>query len=462
VALPLLGGRFGYGKAGSALLQASQEAVKGHNDMGKVLTGDKKTAYEEWVRTGLVDLTMVHDLAGVAAGRDNQLHGHMRTFMQVMSFMFHHAERFNRQATALAAYRLAREAGQSHEEALRTSVELTKTSHFDYSAGNRPRFMQGPVAQVVFLFKQYAQNLIYTFARNAVKSFQGDREAMRTLSGLLVTHSLAAGILGLPLVTTLLGAASMLGGGDDDPWDAEVALRRFLADLFGEKAGEVIAHGVSRLTPWDVSGRVGADHLIFPDVQEGLQGANAFDAYVAGLLGPVVGMGVNWAKAFQQWGRGDLGRAVETALPAMAKGPWRSIRYASEGGAKDRNGIMVADDITLPEHAGQWLGFSAGRVREAQEAKAAVYERDQALQRRRQQLLDAYAGHMVKKEDTSDDMAAIGAWNAQHPNRVIAGLHLQNAVRTRMKHLAQAKEGIYLPPKRGMDARAYGDFADGE
>jgi hypothetical protein len=36
---------------------------------------------------------------------------------------------------------------------------------------------------------------------------------------------MAAGLLGLQLATTLLAAASMIGGSDDDPWDAEVALR---------------------------------------------------------------------------------------------------------------------------------------------------------------------------------------------------------------------------------------------
>ena len=42
-------------------------------------------------------------------------------------------------------------------------------------------------------------------------------EAHKTLGGLLVMHGVAAGALGLPMVTTLLVADSMLGGDDDDP-----------------------------------------------------------------------------------------------------------------------------------------------------------------------------------------------------------------------------------------------------
>src|SRR3546814_6059141 len=87
----------------------------------------------------------------------------------------------------------------------------------------------------------------------------------------------SAVLLGLPMVTTLLAAASMVGGDDDEPWDAKVALQNMLADTFGQKAAEVMAHGLSRLTPWDISGRVGLDRLIFPDVQEGLEGQRLWE-----------------------------------------------------------------------------------------------------------------------------------------------------------------------------------------
>lgn len=461
VAYPLLAARFGPIKALQALTTASKLAMQGHNDMSKILKGDELAAYKEWVRTGLVDITMAHDLAAVASGRDDQLFGHARTAMKAMSFLFHHAERFNRQATALAAYRLARDAGQNHDDAFRASVDLTKAGHFDYSAGNRPRVMQGPLAQVLFLFKQYSQNLIYTFARNAYQAAKGNREAQRALAGLLVTHFLAAGLLGLPAATTLLGAASMFGGGGDDPWDAQVALRRFLADLFGDQAGEVLAHGLSRLTPFDMSGRLGADKLIFPDVQEGLAAPDMFNQYMAGLLGPVVGMGVNAAKAVHSIARGDWERGLEMMMPAMLNAPMRAGRYAAEG-VKDRTGITILPEVNPVEVAGQALGLSPSRAREAQEVKSAIYERDKALQQRRAQLLDQYATAKVKGDDTTDQMEAIRAFNQANPTRVIAGMAMARAVRLRVKHIALAKEGIYLPPKRALDARQYGDFGDDE
>lgn len=458
VAYPVLGGRYGFGKAGSALLTASKDAMRGHNDMSKVLSGDELLAYQGWVKTGLIDVSMAHDLAGISQGEDHKLWGKMRPVMQVASWMFHHAEKFNRQATALAAYRLARGKGMTHDEAYTAAVEDTYAGHFDYSAGNRPRIMQGAVARVVLLFKQYAQNMIYTFSSNAALAFKGDKKALKTLSGLLVSHALAAGILGLPLVNTLLAAASLLGSDDDEPWDAKIALRNMMADAFGNDAAEVMAHGLSRATPFDISSRVGLNQLLLPDVQEGLEGGRLAESYLVSLSGPIAGVAVNWGKGMHNILGGDVQRGLEQMVPAALRGPMKAIRYSQEG-VKDRSGIDILPETTLTEELGQGFGLSPSRAREAQEGKSAIYKTDRALQRRRQELMSAYAHRVMNEEDPSEDIAAISAFNQLHPNRMIAPLHLVQSVRVRLQHQAQSEQGIFLPARRS-DAREAGRFAE--
>ncbi|EJE52165.1 hypothetical protein PMI14_03143 [Acidovorax sp. CF316] len=193
-------------------------------------------------------------------------------------------------------------------------MKATYDGHFDYSSNNRPRVIQGNVARVL-LFKQYGQNMVYTLVRNAQQSLKGATpkertDARKALAGLLTMHGLAAGALGLPMVTTLLAAASMIGGSDNEPWDAQVALQNMLADTLGQKPAEVLAHGLLRLTPWDISGRVGLDKLIFPDVQEGLEGQRLAESAMTAALGPVAGIGVNALK-----GRAGLGRGPVPARP---------------------------------------------------------------------------------------------------------------------------------------------------
>lgn len=238
MAYPVMGAKWGYGKAASALLLASKQTVQAKNDISKILTGDELAAYNRAVADGTIDVTMAHDLAGISQGEDAKVTWALRPVMKVASFMFHHAERFNRQATFIASYRLAKESGAGLEAAFEQAKKATYDGHFDYSASNRPRIMQGNVARVVFLFKQYGQNMIYTMSRQAYLATQSldpkeRAEARKQLGGMLVLHAAAAGALGLPLVGALLSAASFIGSDDDEPWDAEVALKNAMADAMG-------------------------------------------------------------------------------------------------------------------------------------------------------------------------------------------------------------------------------------
>lgn len=252
VAYPVMAAKWGYAGAARELLRASKQIGlrfgEKFNTIEDSLNGDEKAAFRKAADYGVIDLSQAHDLAG---------------------------------ADSDAAFEQAKKA--------------TYDGHFDYAAQNRPRFMMGNAAKVVFLFKQYSQNILYALGRNAYLAFKGDKQARKTLAGLLVSHAMASGILGLPFVSTLLAVASMLGSDDDDPWDAEAALRNMLADTFGDKAGEVLAKGFSRLTPLDVSGRLGLDQLVFPDIQDGLEGKKWAESLVVGSTGAVVGAGIGAA-----------------------------------------------------------------------------------------------------------------------------------------------------------------------
>ncbi|HFC3403395.1 TPA: PLxRFG domain-containing protein [Neisseria gonorrhoeae] len=299
VAYPVMAAKWGYAGAARELLRASKQIGlrfgEKFNTIEDSLNGDEKAAFRKAADYGVIDLSQAHDLAGVANGDPGLAGSAWQKVMDKAAWLFHHAEKFNRQVTFVAAYRLAKRAGADSEAAFEQAKKATYDGHFDYAAQNRPRFMMGNAAKVVFLFKQYSQNILYALGRNAYLAFKGDKQARKTLAGLLVSHAMASGILGLPFVSTLLAVVSMLGSDDDDPWDAEAALRNMLADTFGDKAGEVLAKGFSRLTPLDVSGRLGLDQLVFPDIQDGLEGKKWAESLVVGSTGAVVGAGIGAA-----------------------------------------------------------------------------------------------------------------------------------------------------------------------
>ncbi|HFB9561986.1 TPA: PLxRFG domain-containing protein [Neisseria gonorrhoeae] len=299
VAYPVMAAKWGYAGAARELLRASKQIGlrfgEKFNTIEDSLNGDEKAAFRKAADYGVIDLSQAHDLAGVANGDPGLAGSAWQKVMDKAAWLFHHAEKFNRQVTFVAAYRLAKRAGADSEAAFEQAKKATYDGHFDYAAQNRPRFMMGNAAKVVFLFKQYSQNILYALGRNAYLAFKGDKQARKTLAGLLVSHAMASGILGLPFVSTLLAVVSMLGSDDDDPWDAEAALRNMLADTFGDKAGEVLVKGFSRLTPLDVSGRLGLDQLVFPDIQDGLEGKKWAESLVVGSTGAVVGAGIGAA-----------------------------------------------------------------------------------------------------------------------------------------------------------------------
>ncbi|MCL4771115.1 MAG: PLxRFG domain-containing protein, partial [Burkholderiaceae bacterium] len=464
VAYPVMGARWGFAKAGAALLQASQEAARGKNDITASLTADEKAAFDEAVRSGVIDVTMAHDLAGIAQGEDRNVSHKLQPVMKAASFLFHHAEKFNRQVTFVAAYRLAREAGADAKAAYAQAAQATYDGHFDYSANNRPRVMQGNVARVLLLFKQYGQNMVYTLVRSAQQSLKGATpearaQARKALGGLLTTHAMAAGVLGLPMVTTLLAAASMIGGDDDEPWDAKVALQNLLADTFGQKPAEVLAHGLSRLTPWDISGRVGLDKLIFPDVQEGLEGQRLAESAMTAALGPVAGIGINVLKGLQEMSEGRYLRGLETMAPSVARGPLKALRYGSEG-VKDKSGIVVQDEVDAAALWGQAAGFSPSSVRNAYEGKSAIVSHDRALQARRSALVEQFAMAAMAKDEEGKAEAreAIAKFNEKNQNRRIQPMQLAQSVAMRQKRIREAQDGVYLPGKR-RDAMEAGRFA---
>lgn len=487
VAYPIMGAKWNFDKAAQELLKASNDFRKGvefHKvkwegtktdlyktmsaDISKFLSKDEKQAYDDAVARGVIDVTQAHDLAAIAQGEDSGVMWKTRPIMRAASVMFHHAERFNREVTFIAAYRLARKAGSSHESAFDQAVDVTYKGHFDYSSGNRPRIMQGNVAKVLLLFKQFGQNMIYTLARQTYQSIKAEtaaqrKEARKTLGAILAMHATFAGTLGLPMVGMLLSVASWMGGDDDDPWDAEVALRNYLAEAFGPTISTLLMKGAPRaLTPLDMSGRVGINNLLLPDVQEGLEGKRWAESAMASALGPVAGIGLNVAKGAQEISEGHNLRGVETMLPVFLKNFAKTYRYGEEG-VQDKTGVSIMDEVGSMDLLVQGMGFSPSDVRTANEGKSAIYQLDKKLNERRGRLMALWSrAQLMDDQNEMDEIwEEIQGFNERNPSRRITRVNLNQSYKNRQRRIERSEDGIYLSRNR-QDARSAGYFAFGE
>lgn len=465
VAYPIMGAKWGFDKAGKELLIASKQAAKALNDIQSILTTDEKKAVEAAISSGVIDKTQAHDLAGVARGEDDSVMWKIRKPMEWASFMFHHAEKFNRQVTFVASYRLARQAGFDTKSAILQARDMTWDTQYNYEQSNRPRIMQGNWQRVIFLFKQYGQNMTYTLLRNAYLAAKGDKQALRTLAGMLVMHGTFAGILGLPLVSTLLSAASMLGGDDDEPWDAEIALRNYLAELLGDDASEVISKGLPRALGIDLSSRVGLDSLILPRMQEGLEGQRAGENTLAAFAGPVFGIGVNAMAGISDIQNGNTLIGTEKLLPKAVRDLVKTYRYATEG-IIDKTGIEIVpqENISLSDVGQQALGFRSGKIAQAQEGKSAIYKMDKEIGSKRQRLMNRYAkaymaGDVVAADEAWQDIKRFNAGiGKDYPKLKITKPKLMQSIKQRRRRIEDAEDGIYLPSSREA-SRQYGSFA---
>lgn len=457
VAYPQMGAKWGFDKAFAELNKAGLQSIKGGNDISKSLQGDELKAYNEAVRRGVIDVTQAHDLAGIAQGEDSGVMWKLRPIMRWASFIFHQAERFNREVTFVASYRLAKSTGVSHNIAFEQAMKATYDGHFDYSSGNRPRVMQGNVAKVILLFKQFGQNMIYTMLRSLHQTFKAEtpaarKEAFRALTGIMGAHAVFAGTLGLPLISTLLGLISFFGGSDDEPWDAETALKNNLSDVLGVTVTDVLMNGVSRVTPWDISGRVSINNLIVPKTREGLEGESKAQAYMSAAIGPIGGIFINILKGFSEIADGHGMRGVETMSPTFLRGPLRAIRFADEG-AQDKTGVSIQDDVGIAAILGQAAGFAPSDVRLATEGRSAVYDLQKKLDNRRSSLMTKFA--RAKLDDDQETMneawGEIEKFNQANPSRRINRIQAMQSYKKRKKRIDNAEHGMVVTRKKRED-----------
>lgn len=73
-------------------------------------------------------------------------------------WLFGKAEGFNRRVAATAGYLAAKEAGATHEAALKSAADTILRTQFHYGAANVPEIMAGPLGKIIFQFRPFIVN----------------------------------------------------------------------------------------------------------------------------------------------------------------------------------------------------------------------------------------------------------------------------------------------------------------
>ncbi|WP_159953039.1 PLxRFG domain-containing protein [Rhizobium sp. 18065] len=454
--LPILGARFGgVTKAAAALAKASSDSVAGRGSVRRAtLTPLESAAIEMFYDSGLIDRTQSHDLAGV--GETGVEYTPLRArVMAVISWAFHRAEVWNREVTALAAYRLARDAGQDHLAAIDTAHDLTWKTHFDYSNSGRPTVLQNDVAKVALVFRQHNINMLYRVFRDVHQSVKGEtpqarREARFQLAGVVGMMSLAAGVTGTIGFNLLMSVAGMLFGDDDDPLDFTERFKADMVDILGPELGGVVLNGVpGHYLGIDLSNRIGMPDLWFRSPTREMQGKQEFQYWLSQTLGATAGLAEQMFVGASLIKDGDVARGVEMMAPKAVRDLMKAYRYGDEGLTTiDGNTMITPERIGWHGMVAQALGFTPAGVSETWDRNTALKNAEKRIMDDRQRLVNKWAMAAMEgdKEAIEDAVGAIVKFNGKpmHAGVPIKKETLRRSIKTRAANEAKREDGTLI------------------
>lgn len=479
VMLPQLGAKYGFAKSAAAMTQALGDYVKhgkfkaGTTEAWHSLTrsttlpADERAILDRLYRAGALDLTQAHSIAA-KADTDQQdakpMGKRWRRAMRWAGATFHNAEVLNREVAALAAYRLLKQAeptlnGQQYADRV---AEMVYDGHGNYAASNRPRYMRNDITKVLTQFKIYSQMMTYVLYSNAIKAAKGDKVAQKTLAGVLATHWVMAGVMGLPTPITAVVYAIAAGLDDDDDRSGEASFRLALTEALGPRAGELLAKGpMDALTNLSIAGRTGLGDLWWRSPKEGTEGDDLAWHAVQQLLGPVAGIGINLARGAGQMTDGHIQRGLETMLPKSIRDAAKSYRQATEG-EQTIKGDIIMDDVSTWNVAMQGLGFGSAQMAKNYDAREYIKGKEKRIADKRSQLLTDY--YMARKSGEMDEvqevLERIKMFNSiNHPRERITGKSLALSFKSKLRSNERTQGGVYLNRNREY-LREEGRFAD--
>jgi hypothetical protein len=530
--LPVLASRFGKVDAAAMLASMGMSFMRsGFKDangkfampslkMDSKLNAVEQRAYDAFSASGLIDITQAYDLAGLADSPSNMYTGKMSTIMRWSSFMFHHAERFNREVMAMSAFRLsyaaAKKKGMSDLNAFNKAVDeakdLTYRSMFDYSTLNKPRYLQNAYAKVILQFKQFPQHTTYLLGRSAYEWFSKSNPELREevrrsleieranyglptpatpeklekqiddevdrivkegrgrILGTLGMTFLIAGATGMPLFS--VGAATIealhaaFSDEDEPPLDFENWFKNWMAETFGNFWGDSVSRGVvTQATGLNIADRMSLNDLWFRDARKSQDEVASFQNMIINLLGPTASLGVSVAEALKLYNDGHYYRGAEKIMPAVLKQPLVGMRYATEG-VLTLKGDELVDDISGKDALAQSLGFSPERVAQRQKSNIEKKSMEQDIINKRQDLMNAFFMSIDTQDSDFTDRVIdkISLFNRTHPTYPILGDTLMKSVTTRYKSRALASLTGGIPINKNLmgaleDMGYYGDEA---
>jgi len=399
----------------------------------------------------------------------------------VLGGLMHHTERLSREVLGAASFRLyyaemekASPGNPSnYANAVRAAVAEVNEALGDYSPGNRPQIMRGPVGKLASTYKFFPLTRIKLLGGNFFRMIpflnkEGKLAAATKFFGILGTHSVLTGVVGLPmygLIQALWGqwqkdedAPQTMKDLDHDTWWRTEYLRKELDDSKLTKfVKDVAKSGLANYaTGMAISERLGLNDMVFrtPDPAKNLNEAfaNYAVAFFGAQLTPIRATQDSW----DYYSQGEYQKAFE-ALPFMPKsiGSLSATERISREGVETKQGVPILDkgEATTKELIGQALGFQSARVAEARRIAHATDIVERGISTEKQAIVGKAATMFLKAINPNRDpedrqrflnmyletVQNIPKFNVKHPEHGIDGKEIDAKIDTELEKIAASK-----------------------
>jgi hypothetical protein len=498
--LPTLASRYGWGKA---MYEMGKYMALGYGQVGVVKklpdgtttwvaptiglsdrvakNPDEQRAYQRMQDMGISDMTRTYDLFLRRGAPSVNYNSRWAAVTNTMGALFHHSERLSREITFMSSFRLAKDAGQTFEQAIDSATRDVNTALFDYSAWNRPRALRAAPVRVVTQFKQFPMYVTLYLARNGYQLIkagatpQERKEAASMLFGTLGFTALIAGTAGLPAYSAIMGVIqgirnALRDDDEEDPlpemdtelWFRNIFLPEFFGDnkIMGMKLSELIDSGIlNTATGYDVASGVSLNNMWFHDTPDASNWKGAFDSTMVSLMGPGASVIRNMFASIDDFNNGQYIKGTEKLLPAFFRGSATATRFATEGALATTGAeIKAAEDFTNAQLVAQMLGYKTTGLAQIMNNNYAIQQKVNGLKNERANLLKRLdiafeSGNDSDVESILDD---IDNFSGKYPTYRVKPSEITASMKAREKVRRKSEAGLYLDKR----AREFADLRE--
>lgn len=375
------------------------------------------------------------------------------------TFMFHHAERFNRETTAVAAYDLEMQKlandkrlspAEKEERAIQKAVRAVEYMHGAGHTLTGPSLGHSDLGKILMVFKRFAFSMYYllfdTIKRalpvkgGTPEQIEGNKVARRQLLGTYGMAALFSGAKGLPLFWIPEMVYNALRDDDEDEFDIEV--RRFLGDM-------PYKGPVNYYTNASIADRVGWEDLIFREAKKDKSDASTLSNYIESIGGAPYSIINNvFFRTPDLIEQGHYARAIETAIPTSMSNVLKGIRYGTEG-VNTLRGDPVMGEVEPHTALAQVFGFAPADLSLKYHANAYRTKTEAKLMGMRDRLMRKYymayrMGDYDREMSIREELFALGD---KHPELNISQDYIDRSVRAREAISADMIDGVTISKK---------------